>query len=290
MIAPMKFVSGGDLGARDDVAQRLAARLADPDLGQRPAELVRQRALELLDDLAERGVEAEAGADGDRQQVEGVRDLEQDHLLALLDPAAEPELGDGVAEQQPPTSRHQGAQDEAAGPGCPTTRTGRRTGSPPTIAPTALMPSQSATRRSARVAGQGEPLLGLLGERRARDAREPARQPADQRAQGPLEERLLELELLEVLGLHRAELGQAGLDRVDRRVRRPGRGRSAGSRRPRAAAMRIGMSDGHRLDLDVDDLADEHEADEHHEPAEEQDDDAGRQAEEPPAACRTSAA
>ena len=29
---------------------------------------------------------------------------------------------------------------------------------------------------------------------------------------------LLELELLEVLGLHRAELGQAGLDRVDRRA------------------------------------------------------------------------
>ena len=70
----MKLVSGGDLGARDDVAQRVAARLADADLGQRPPELVRQRALELLDDLAERGVEAEAGPDGDRQQVEGVRD------------------------------------------------------------------------------------------------------------------------------------------------------------------------------------------------------------------------
>jgi hypothetical protein len=27
---------------------------------------------------------------------------------------------------------------------------------------------------------------------------------------------LLELELLEILGLHRAELGQPGLDRVDR--------------------------------------------------------------------------
>ena len=89
-----------DLGPRDDVAQRLAARLADADLGQRPAELVGQRALELLDDLAERGVEAEAGPDGDRQQVERVRDLEQDRVLALLDAAAEPELRDRVAEQQ----------------------------------------------------------------------------------------------------------------------------------------------------------------------------------------------
>ncbi len=39
-----------------------------------------------------------------------------------------------------------------------------------------------------------------------------------ERAQGPLDERLLELELLEVLGLHRPELGQPGLDRVDRRA------------------------------------------------------------------------
>ena len=34
-----------DLGPRDDVAERLAARLADADLGQRPAELVDERAL-----------------------------------------------------------------------------------------------------------------------------------------------------------------------------------------------------------------------------------------------------
>ena len=45
-----------------------------------------------------------------------------------------------------------------------------------------------------------------------------AGQAGGERAQRPLEERLLELELLEVLGLHRPELGQAGLDRVDRRA------------------------------------------------------------------------
>ena len=93
MIAPMKFVSGCDLGARDDVAQRLAPRLADADLGEGAPELVDERALHLLDDLAQRGVEAEAGADGDREQVEGVRDLEQDRLLAPADPAASQNSG-----------------------------------------------------------------------------------------------------------------------------------------------------------------------------------------------------
>ena len=99
MIAPMKFVSGATSVRGIDVAQRFATRLADSDLGQRPAELVGQRALELLDDLAQRGIEAEAGPDGDRQQVEGVRDHEQDRLLARLDPAAEPELGGDEADQ-----------------------------------------------------------------------------------------------------------------------------------------------------------------------------------------------
>ena len=56
-----------DLGPGHDVAQRLTARLADADLGQRPAELLGERALELLDDLRQRGIEAEACADGDRR-------------------------------------------------------------------------------------------------------------------------------------------------------------------------------------------------------------------------------
>ena len=78
MIAPMKLVSGPTSVRGDDVAQRIAACLADADLGQRPTELVRQRAAQLLDDLAQRGIEAEAGTHGDRQQVERVRDVQQD--------------------------------------------------------------------------------------------------------------------------------------------------------------------------------------------------------------------
>ena len=100
MIAPMKLVSGADLGPRDDVAERLAARLADADLGERPAELLGQRTLELLDDLAERGIEAEAGPDGDRQQVERVRDLEQDRVLALAHRDRRARTPAGVAEQE----------------------------------------------------------------------------------------------------------------------------------------------------------------------------------------------
>ena len=148
MIAPMKLVSGGDLGARDDVAQRVASRLADADLGERAPELVRQRALELLDDLAQRGVEAEAGPHGDRQQVERVRDHQQDGLLALLDAAAEPELRGDVAEQRrrPAISTKPiGERQAHARRG---RRTGGRTGCRRRSAPMALMPSQSATRRS----------------------------------------------------------------------------------------------------------------------------------------------
>ena len=70
----------------------------------------------------------------------------------------------------------------------------------------------------ARVAGQREALLGGVAERRAGHPRHAAGEAGRQRAQGALDERLLELELLEVLGLHRAELGQPGLDRIDRRA------------------------------------------------------------------------
>ena len=111
-----------------------------------------------------------------------------------------------------------------------------------------------------------------------RDIR-PDRRPASGRS-GPLDERLLELELLEVLGLHRPELGQAGLDRVDRR-----RAGEAQDDEQDGAGREGGDDDRqeiHRLDLDVDDAADEHEADEHHDPAEDQDDHAGRQAQRRP--------
>ena len=73
------------LGPRHDVAQGVAARLAHPDLREGPPELVRQGAVELLDHLAERGVEAQAGPDADREQVQRIGDLEQDRVLTSAD-------------------------------------------------------------------------------------------------------------------------------------------------------------------------------------------------------------
>ena len=103
----------GHVGAADHVAERVPAGLADADLGERAAELVGERALRLLDDLAQRGVEAEAGPDRDGQQVEGVRDGQQDGLAALLDAPAEPEVGreeaDGTATATPRGSRRPGS-------------------------------------------------------------------------------------------------------------------------------------------------------------------------------------
>ena len=147
MIAPMKLVSGWT-SVRGTMS-RSASRRALPTRTSASARRNSsdERALELLDDLAQRGVEAEAGADGDRQQVEGVRDHQQDGLLALLDPAAEPELRDDVADDQrrPAPSR---CRCTTGKPSRPTTPNRRKKRSRRRSAPMALMPSQSATRRS----------------------------------------------------------------------------------------------------------------------------------------------
>src|SRR5688572_2595190 len=95
------IIQAEQLGVSHDVPQRVATGLAHADLRESPPELVRQRPLELLDDLAEGGVEPEAGPDGDRQQVEGVRDHQEDGLLALLDAPTKPELRDRVAQERP---------------------------------------------------------------------------------------------------------------------------------------------------------------------------------------------
>ena len=137
---------------------------------------------------------------------------------------------------------------------------------PPTMAPTALMPSQSATRRSPGLPARAR----RFSVRSENDVLVTRATLPDRRAASGRRVRsmngCLELELLEVLGLHRPELGQAGLDRVDRRVA------GEADEDEQDGAGRDGRDedrkDGIGLDLDVDDLADEHEADEHHEAAE----------------------
>ncbi len=100
----------------------------------------------------------------------------------------------------------------------PTTTNRKKNRMPPTIAPMALMPSQSATRRSSGLPASARRFSVRSVNEDEVDPRHPAGQAGRQRAHRPLDERLLELELLEVLGLHGAQLRQAGLDRVDRRA------------------------------------------------------------------------
>ncbi len=87
-----------------------------------------------------------------------------------------------------------------------------------TIDETALTPSQSADAEVAGIAGHRQALLGRLRERCRGEPGDAAREAAHERPQRPLEEGLLELDLLEVLGLHRPELGQPGLDGIDGRA------------------------------------------------------------------------
>src|SRR5438270_9466108 len=75
-----------------DVAQRVATGAAHSNLGQRLTEFLDERSLHLLDDLRECGVEAKAGLDGDRQKVEGIRQLETHTHCPRADRAAQPEF------------------------------------------------------------------------------------------------------------------------------------------------------------------------------------------------------
>ena len=137
-------------------------------------------------------------------------------MLALLDPPAQPELRDRVAEQEADAD-HQDAEDERQ----------------PQHADDEEQEAEEQRAHDRRddldaepvgdpevagIAGEGEPLLRPLLERAARDPRHPAGQGRGDRTEGPLEEGRLELQLLEVLRLHRAQLGQPGLHGVDRRA------------------------------------------------------------------------
>ncbi len=139
-------------------------------------------------------------------------------MLALLDPATQPELGNGVAESAPTR-----AMTKATGNGrpmTPTTTNRKKNRIPPTIVPMALIPSQSATRMSPGFPASASrfSVRSVNDELVTRETDPDSR--ADKRSQGSLDERRLELELLEVLGLHRSELRQPRLDRIHGRAAR----------------------------------------------------------------------
>ena len=68
------------------------AALADPHLVERQRELLAERPLELLRDLHDGGVEAEAGLDADGKQVERIRKIGAEPLLASADLLVEDEV------------------------------------------------------------------------------------------------------------------------------------------------------------------------------------------------------
>src|SRR4029453_14793481 len=63
--------------------ERRLARLADLDLAQGERELVREWAGHVVGELRDGAVESEARLDADRHQVERVRELGADRVLAL---------------------------------------------------------------------------------------------------------------------------------------------------------------------------------------------------------------
>src|SRR3954469_24883950 len=154
----------------------------------------------------------------------------------------------------------------------------RKKMTPPMTAPMALTASQSPTRRSpglpARasrfsVRSENDVLVtrDMVPDRRAASGR---RVRSTNGAWSSSSSRFLAC--MDPSWVRRAWTGSTG--------ELPARPKTM-SRMPAAArpATRIAMT-GIRLDLDVHDLADEQEAEEHHETAEHQDDHAGRQAED----------
>ena len=90
----------------------------------------------------------------------------------------------------------------------------RKTPTPTMPASTSFMPRKSTLRRSPGLPAMSRRFsVRLTLDGLAKRCATPER-PLGHRAQGALEERLLELDLLQRPGLHRAQLRQARLDRI----------------------------------------------------------------------------
>src|SRR6478752_230326 len=159
----------------------------------------------------------------------------------------------------------------------PTMTNSRKKMTPPTTAPMALMPSQSLTRRSPGFPASAR----FFSVRSLNDALVTLATPPDMRAASGRSVRSMNgcwsssssrfLACIDPSWESRAWTGST--DEPPARLMKIRRIAPAAT-----AAMTMGRSIG--LDLDVDDLADEHEPDEHHESTDDEDDHAGRQAED----------
>src|SRR6185436_4995099 len=159
----------------------------------------------------------------------------------------------------------------------PTTTNSRKNRMPPTMAPMALMPSQSLTRRSPGFPASARLFsVRSLNDALVTRATEPDRRPASERSVRSMNGCWSSSSSRFLACIDPSWVRRAWTGSTDEPPASPMKIRRIA---PAAtAAMTMGRSIG--LDLDVDDLADEHEPDEHHEPAHDEDDHAGRQAED----------
>ena len=167
MIAPMKLVSGAT-SVRGTMS-RSASRRALPT---RTSASARRNSSDsgpcsFSTTLAERGVEAETGADGDRQQVERVRDHQQDRLLALLAPAG-PARTPGRCSRRGADRGHQEADEERQADDADDDEQEEEEDRADDRADR-LDAEPVGDAQVARVAGQRQALLRAVAEGRARD-------------------------------------------------------------------------------------------------------------------------
>ena len=170
--------------------------------------------------LRQRGVEAETGPNGDRQQVERVRDHLEDDLLAGLDPPAQPELRQHVADEHADQ-----AEDEALQDARPDEQAEQQEDDHAgDEGDQHLHAHPVGQAQVARVAGHGQSLLGDVRSRKRSTGATPTR---DSRAISGRRVRsangCCSSSSSRLLGLEAAQLGQSSLDRVDRCRRWRGR-------------------------------------------------------------------
>jgi hypothetical protein len=99
-----------------ELLESVLTRLADSDLVQRQAELLRQGAVHVVDQLRDRAVEAEAGFHADGEQVERIRKLSPNLVASLAGARADDEVRGEEADpaERKPEEEYSSAADGSA--------------------------------------------------------------------------------------------------------------------------------------------------------------------------------
>src|SRR6266849_2413844 len=197
-----------DAAAPAHLVHGLESRPAEADLTQNLGELLGQRVLVLVGDTRERGIETKTGVDGDDEQVHRVRqallDLRPAGVHLLLQPHHRQVVAQDRADRERDDQVH-GIPEKEAEPQSERRQHGR--GHDPDRA-------EVLRRQVAGPAGKLEPVHEVLTRLRRRGARQYGAQPFDRRAQEPLAERSLQLDLLHRQRLLAAVDREALLDQL----------------------------------------------------------------------------